>query len=59
MDGIFVRAALAKMPERNSFILVLWHDKGRSILVLEDNGSFSPLDKSSAGALADLLEDLV
>lgn len=57
MDGILVRAAFGRTKE--SVMLVIWHDKGRSILVLEDDGSFKPLDRSSAGALADLLDDLV
>ena len=43
----------------NTVNLVLWHDKGRSILTLDDDGAFRPLDTDSGGALVDLLEELV
>jgi hypothetical protein len=38
--------------------LALNHDKGRTILTLDDDGAFRPLDTDSGNALADLLEDL-
>jgi hypothetical protein len=45
-------------PYHGEIYMMIWHDKGRSILVLDDNGRFVPLDKESGGALADLLKDL-
>lgn len=42
----------------NTVILVLWHDKGRTILTLDDDGAFRPLDTDSGAALVDLLKDL-
>lgn len=59
MDEIEVqRAVFARTEEPKAILLILWHDKGRSILSLDDEGRFVPVDPASGGALADLLEDL-
>lgn len=57
MADVEVKAVFATQDD--TVMLVLWHDKGRSISLLDNHGSFVPLDKPSAGALADLLDDLV
>lgn len=44
--------------DNGSIYLVISHDKGRTILVLGDDGAFRPYEAESAGALADLLEDV-
>lgn len=52
-------AVLAREEEHNSVMLVLWHDGGRCILVLDDDGAFRPLDTDSGSTIADWCERLV
>jgi hypothetical protein len=58
IEAQVVSFARGDPPYRDKLYMIIWHDKGRSILGLEGDGSFRPIDADSAGALADLLTDL-